>query len=422
MKKIVSVLLCIVLFTSLLFSFNGCENNVQKSGTKDLMADIEPQVYADDMPSLNRTEFENTCFNLSANLLKQNQFDKNVLLSPLSILFALAMSENGAKNSTLIEYELLLGIERWELSSFLKGYNSYRQNKTELDVYPLQLANSIWFRNSEDFTVDENFLQRNANVFNAQIYSSNFNEATVDDINKWVKENTDGMIPSIIDRLDERAVMCIINALTFEADWDEQYNEYQVREGSFYALDGTRQNAEFMYSDEYKYLCDDNSTGFIKYYEGQNYAFVALLPNENVKFTDYITSLTGKKVLDLLGNAQDTKVKTKLPKFEYSFETELSDQLKALGLKLPFDANNADFSGIGTYAGGNIYISKILHKTHISVAEKGTRAGAVTAEVLNGSAAPQKEFEVYLDKPFVYMILDCDNNIPIFMGAVTNFE
>ncbi len=422
MKKIVSVLLCIFLFTSLLFSFNGCESNVQKSGTKDLMADVEPQVYAYDMPSLNRTEFENTCFDLSVNLLKQNQFDENVLLSPLSILFALAMSENGAKNSTLIEYETLLGIENWELNYFLEGYNLYRQNKLELEDYPLQLANSIWFRNSEDFTVDENFLQRNANVFNAQIYSSNFNEATVDDINKWVKENTDGMIPSIIDRLDERAVMCIINALTFEADWDEQYNEYQVREGSFYSLGGTRQNAEFMYSDEYKYLCDDKSTGFIKYYEGQNYAFVALLPNENVKFTDYITSLTGKKVLDLLSNAQDTKVKTKLPKFEYSFETELSDQLKALGLKLPFDVDNADFSGIGTYADGNIYISKILHKTYISVAEKGTRAGAVTAEILNGSSAPQKEIEVYLDRPFVYMILDCDNNIPIFMGAVTNLE
>ena len=97
--------------------------------------------------------------------------------------------------------------------------------------------------------------------------------------------------------------------------------------------------------------------------------------------------------------------------------------LPLLGMPLAFDEDKADLSKLGHATGDRLYIGEVLHKTFISVAEKGTKAGAVTAEILCGSTAmPEKPHEVHLDHPFMYMIIDCENNVPFFIGTVTSVE
>jgi len=98
----------------------------------------------------------------------------------------------------------------------------------------------------------------------------------------------------------------------------------------------------------------------------------------------------------------------------------MAEILKGMGMTEAFDMYNADFEGLGTSTAGNIYISRVLHKTFISVGEKGTKAGAATVvEMADGAAAePQEPKEVYLDRPFVYMLIDCENNIPFFIGTM----
>ena len=93
-------------------------------------------------------------------------------------------------------------------------------------------------------------------------------------------------------------------------------------------------------------------------------------------------------------------------------------------MSLAFDEDNADFSGLGTSSAGNIYINRVIHKTFISVAEKGTKAGAVTAIEMDGKGAsdPDETKRVYLDRPFVYMLVDCENNIPFFIGTMMDIE
>ena len=42
-------------------------------------------------------------------------------------------------------------------------------------------------------------------------------------------------------------------------------------------------------------------------------------------------------------------------------------------------------------------------------------------ELSGNAAAPAEEPKrVYLDRPFVYMLIDCENNIPFFLGAMTD--
>ena len=188
--------------------------------------------------------------------------------------------------------------------------------------------------------------------------------------------------------------------------------------------DGTRQDVDMMHSEEYTYLEDDLATGFIKYYKDRKYAFVAMLPNEGVSVSQYVDSLTGEHLRELLNNPQDLTVFASIPKFETEYDIEMSEVLQEMGMTDAFDWQIADFSKLGTYNvdGMNICINRVLHKTFISVTEQGTRAGAATAvEMVAEGAAEIIEYkEVVLDRPFVYMLIDCETNLPFFIGTMMN--
>lgn len=230
------------------------------------------------------------------------------------------------------------------------------------------------------------------------------------------------MIPEILDEIPEDAVMYLINALAFEAEWNEIYNKRQISKGKFTKEDKTLQNAEFMYNEENTYIEDHKATGFIKYYKDRKYAFAAILPKEGVSVPEYIDSLDGRSLNSMLSNPQRAAVLTSIPKFESEYSIEMSEILKKMGMPRAFDRVNAELQGLGTYESSNLYINRVLHKTFISVGEKGTKAGAATVvEIDNESAMQPPDYkEVYLDRPFVYMLIDCSNNIPFFIGTMTD--
>ena len=414
MKKtrISLVIISLLLVCAMAVNLTGCTMEVQ---AKDLMEGITPNNVTDldDLSSQNAdvTDFAIRLFKAS------EESGKNTLISPLSVLCALAMTANGAEEETLQQMEEVLGMTTEDLNLYLY---SYMKNLPQGDKYKLSLANSIWFTEDERFTVNQDFLQTNADYYGADIYKAPFNEQTKKDINNWVKQNTDEMIPEILDRVPVDAIMYLVNALAFEAEWSAIYKKDQVREGVFTKEDNTKQNVDFMYGSEGTYLKDENAAGFMKYYKGGKYAFVAMLPDEGVSVSDYIASLTGESVNALLTNPQHTTVYTAIPKFETEYSVEMSEILKDMGMPKAFDPNNAEFEGLGTSSAGNIFISRVLHKTFISVGEKGTKAGAATVvEMADGAAAePQEPKEIYLNRPFVYMLIDCENNIPFFIGTM----
>jgi len=414
--RISLVIISLLLVCTMAVNLTGCTMEVQ---AKDLMEGITPNSVnaLDDLSSQNAdvTDFAIRLFKAS------NENGKNTLISPLSVLCALAMTANGAEEETLAQMEEVLGMTTEELNLYLY---SYMKNLPQGDKYKLSLANSIWFTEDERFTVNQDFLQTNADYYGADIYKAPFDKQTLKDINNWVKQNTDGMIPEILDQISPEAIMYLVNALAFEAEWSEIYEKHQVKDGEFTKEDGTKQNAKFMYGSEGTYFEDENATGFMKRYKGGKYAFVAMLPNEGVTVSEYIASLDGESLNALLANPQYATVHTSIPKFETEYSVEMSEILKNMGMTEAFDMYNADFEGLGTSTAGNIFISRVLHKTFISVGEKGTKAGAATiVEMKDGAAAePTEPKEVYLDRPFVYMLVDCENNIPFFIGTMMDIN
>lgn len=418
-KKVVLTLLSILLVCSIVLNLTGCATKVQAADLMEgVKANTVPGKAADDA-------FAQSQMRLAVDLFQSSVLeskDENVLISPLSIQLALAMTANGADGNTKAEMEALLGgeISLEDLNEYLY---SYVNNLPSAEKYKLQIANSIWFRDDEGrLQVENGFLQKNADYYGAQAYKAVFDDQTLKDINNWVKDHTDGMIDSILDQIDEDAVMYLINALVFDAEWQHVYDKSDVYKGKFTNIGGTEKQVDMMHSEETVYLQDENAIGFMKPYSGSKYNFAVLLPNEGVDIYEYIAGLTGESLMETLSTPQLGMVMATLPKFSYEYELTMNDVLKELGMPSAFSGDTADFSKMAHSSRGNIYIGDVLHKTFISVDELGTKAGAVTKVQMNDESAPMSEWVVTLNRPFVYMIIDNETNLPVFIGTVMDVQ
>lgn len=408
-KRIVAALLCIVLLGVIVVYLVRGSVKVQAT---DLMKEVSVKSISGKMSD---DAFISSSANFAVELFKKTvDDDKSSLISPLSVMLALSMTANGADAQTKEEMQTLLGgkIPLDDLNEYLY---SYVKNLPSENKYKLKIANSIWFE--KRLTVERDFLEKNADYYGAQAYQSTFDNQTAQDINNWVKDKTDGKIDKIINKIDGNTVMYLINAIAFDAEWQNVYTKNSIHTGKFTTFDGTNRDVQMMSSTESRYIDDGKVTGFIKNYKDTKYSFVALLPNKDISIGDYIASLTGESLLSTIKNSQNTSVMGELPKFSYDYSYVMNDALKKLGMKTAFDSDFADFSKICKLSNGSIYISEVLHKTYISVDELGTKAGAATKVEMKENAAPIGK-SVVLNRPFVYAIIDNSTNLPIFIGNV----
>ncbi|MBQ6677242.1 MAG: hypothetical protein IJM71_04250, partial [Clostridia bacterium] len=109
-------------------------------------------------------------------------------------------------------------------------------------------------------------------------------------------------------------------------------------------------------------------------------------------------------------------------KFSVEYGTELSDALADLGMKDAFTPGEADFSGLAE-GRGDLYLGRVVHKATITVNESGVRAAAGTAAELNKlNGSWPNPLEVRLDRPFIFLIVEKETRIPIFIGVVNSVE
>ena len=262
----------------------------------------------------------------------------------------------------------------------------------------------------------------------ASFFLAPFDSTTVTDMNNWVYNNTRNMIEKIIDALETDDKMVVINTIAFEGDWEEPFTDGQVdTKGKFTPQTGSQQTVNMlsdMLDNQLKpYIEVAGAPGFVKYYKGRNIALCAILPPQGTNIDTFIQSLSGSNFINAWKNRNDTyKVEIKIPEFKYDYGRSLAGILQSMGMQTAF-TDDADFSGIigeGSVVQG-LKLGDVLHKTHIELDRNGTKAAAVTAVVMKeGSVMPGQiqTKKIYLNRPFVYALVDCETGIPLFIGVV----
>lgn len=417
-KRVLSAVLCSAMILASVFT--GCAADVRtvkySDKTTNLMDGIIAQNPDTDIGVL--TEYEKYC-DFAVNLLRSNLKDnQNITVSPASVIFALAMTANGAGGKT--NEEMLALFNEYSNKELNFSLYQYMQSIQD-DASGVKIANSIWINEDIRFEESKEFLQTNADYYSSDIFSAPFDDSTAKDINKWVYYNTNGGIPELVKKIDSGTVMCLINTVLFDAQWLEPFDAYNSAEGEFNNANGTKAKVKMMNSEYERYISDDNTNGFIKEYSN-GYAFAALLPKEGIRMEEYLENFTAEQLRNLLSQDDDNEVAVvAIPAFKNRNELNLNKSLQAMGMKTAFDSNNADFSKMGTSHNGELYVDSVTQNTEITVDELGTKASAATkVEMKDG--AMLVENSVICDRPFVYFIVDGSTKMPLFAGTFMSAE
>lgn len=353
-----------------------------------------------------------TAADFSYNLFKNTYSDsKNALISPTSVMYALAMAANGASGNTLSQIEAAFGTDRDTVNKYLRSYRS----SLPKDDSTLSLSQSVWVNSQCD--VKNSFLKTNADYFGADIFSAPMNMSTVDEINRWVSDKTDGEIERALNRLSPNDLLVLVNATLFEGKWETEYKDTAVREGSFYNINSLKANVNYLYSTEDIYISGEGFSGFVKPYAGERFAFAALLPSEDSSLSSLVSSLSGNELGTLIENASRQEVSVAIPEFSIKCDTPLIEVLKKMGITDAF-TSEADFSDMTSE---KVFLSGAEHKASIKLNRHGTKAAATTTIVATKRAESVRK-SVTLNRPFLYVIYDAEADMPAFIGAVTNLS
>lgn len=351
----------------------------------------------------------------------------NYLISPYSIEIALAMLKEGASGTTLEEFNKVIPT---------------RDIKTLSVKDRISVANALFIKDAYKNSVKKEFSNKLATKYSSEILYDKFTTPTV--INNWANEKTKGMIKEVVKSLDPNFILGIANALAIDVDWAHQFECISTKEADF-TVDGSLKKVEMMHEtfnnyDGVKYINIGTDIGVIDVtgvvlpyasYKADgtrvqksetdttDLEFIALLPTKDVN--TYVTELTKEKLNEIVTKGLELNDKQELhlslPRFEYDYDWQsFKSSLSALGLKEAM-SSNPNYSNI---MNDKIYVGQAVHKTHISLNEKGTKAAAITFIAMYGNAIPEEKnkIELNFNKPFIYMIRDKKSGELLFFGVV----
>lgn len=353
-------------------------------------------------------------------LFRENMNETNPVLSPVSAYIALTMAGNGAEGNTRQQFYDVLSKDG-SMTILSDSMMNILPQKT--DRLTVELANSAWI--DDEFTVKDQWIGELTSLYDAQAFQTDVATTTaMNAMNEWVEENTHGLIKQMIEEPFEKETRLVLfNTLYFDGKWQNPFMMETTYEEDFHVSDTQTVQVPMMhqYDERYEFFENDYIKGIVMPYQDSNLAFVAILPQGNADIRDRLT-LTADGLSGIMEDRQYQTVHVKLPKFEVSFDKVLNGSLINMGLVDAFDGDKADFSGIGTTDSGYpIYISLVRQKAVVKVDEEGTEAAAATEVAMaEGTALLEEPIEMYFDKPFLYLIMDMETELPLFMGIMDN--
>ena len=360
--------------------------------------------------------------------------NENLVCSPLSLQYALAMTANGASGQTRQEIIDFLGYGEEDIDAL----NEY--SKTLLEQLPavdldvtLKVTDALLV--NDRFPLLPSFKETVENNYYAAVDNMDFSdpEQVAARINEWASRNTDGFIDNILSasEISEDAVAYIMNALYFKAKWaggeyDPMFESNATKPDDFHLSDGSTIKVDMMRNMRWhQYAEMDGYKVLAIPYAGYKYYMYILLPDEN-DINGLIEKLKTTSWSDILSKMKsDAEVYIRIPKFEIENKYNLNDALQALGVTRPFQSGMAEFDMMFQPKQPKYYywIEKVIQKARIKVSEKGTEAGAVTIVEMEGAAeAPgdePKKVYFYADHPFVFVIGEKTSGTILFEGVCT---
>jgi serine protease inhibitor len=411
MKKNIITTVLVLLSIPLLF--------IKCSKTPDEILPEDPVVIELTANQVAMIKSENSfAFDIFREIAENEESRKNIIISPLSISYALSMTLNGADGTTreaMLTALRMSGITPEEINT---SYKNLTEALLTVDKRVLMtIANSVW--TEDDFAVKQAFIDILTDYYDAESKEFDINDTTVpEQVNTWIEDKTNGLIKDMISELPDNTVMLLINAIYFKGKWKFRFEENETLDQPFYLPSGSSSDVPTMIQNgDFKvYDGDGFMMGEFPYGQG-NFVMDIILPDDNDGLEALLPSITDAAFTGWVNHLSEKEVDVWMPRFKYEFKTSLVDMLTDMGMGIAF-SDAADFSNISDFA--QLTITDILHQAFIETNEEGTEAAAATVVIIGITSAGPTAIEFRADHPFIYIIRETTTNSIIFMGRVAD--
>lgn len=402
-----------VLFGMLLcLPFLSCNDDVEEQSISPTMQPIELNATEKEMAA-QQGDFAST---LSLELYRKlGEKTDNWLVSPFSLQCALGMLSNGAAEETHDEILYALGLSQYsqeEVNAYFKKL--IEGLHTVNSAITVKTANSVW--GNAGVPLKEDFQKMNIENYSAMVSQLDFSDpSAVDQINAWCNQTTEGLIPSILEEVNPTATVYLLNSLYFKARWESEFAPEKTQEGDFTTSSGKVIKAHFMQTQRMAaYVENEWFTSTSLSYLNDSYVMRLILPQPKIGIDQVLQALSESDG-NLWKNVVLAEINLKMPRFTLENKMDLTPTLQALGMKKAF-SGGADFSSMSDVA---TYISLVQQATRLKVDEEGSEGAAVT--VIGGETSPgmpEEKVDFFLDRPFLFQILEPATGTVLFMGQV----
>lgn len=417
--------LAAVCLLSAMAALTGCKSSSDNQGntqymlpeTKTLTLTTEQQQMVNDNNSFSLNLFNKT--------VADEKSGKSVFMSPIGVSFMLGMIQSGANAATQQQTATAMGFKGLSSQAVNEWCHSIQTQAPTLDPNVTFLdANAIYL--NKQYDLQDTYKKDMKTYYEAGIDNLDFSSAkTAKTINNWCDKNTEGMIPSVLEKTDPSAVAYLLNAVYFEAKWTKKFDKADTKDETFTTESGEKLTLPMMHNKALvrAYDCDDYTAVWLPYGSGTAWNMIVLLPKEGKTIADVADKLKGQ-FGDLLNHGEDMELDIKIPRFSLKTRYDLTQSLPELGITNIFNTDGSGLTGICNTKDGTkeVYVSKMFQDAAIDVAEEGTKAAAVTVAEIRMTSIyrePYKSGVFHADHPFLYVITENNSNAIFFAGTYT---
>ena len=432
MKRL--VFLCAVMCT--MFVFTSCNNGEPTTPNGDDITPIEPFTVLVPQAAWPLTDTQlsqaSKMNDFAFQLLRQSQKSgESLVLSPLSVDYALAMVALGAEGVTRDAIVKALGYDAKDpqaLHNLMASLMAYLPSVDE--NVKINLANAFYLNASrKELSLNPDYkkvLQENYKAACEAVKTDT--QEGIDQINGWCSKQTDEFIPKVFDYpLSKDNVCLFINALYFKGNWFFPFNPDYTHEKNFKCENGENvmvpsmiNNTHLAYGESELFQAvrlpfgrtDERGNGIDA---PSSFGMTILLPCEGKTTADILSWLTSERFADLSKEMKTSDVVISLPRFETNVKTDLMSAFEQL--KLPFNGNDLRGMVLSNGEPRGLSVSDAFQCARIKVDEKGTEAGAVTVVDFTDGSMPINRKAFIADHPFVYLLTEEKTGTILFVGT-----
>lgn len=361
-------------------------------------------------------------FNFTSDMFKyadEKTKDENVIVSPLSASFVLAMMANGVDEDVQKEITSYLGVSDIETLNKLMLILNTELPKVDNGV-TMSLANL--FAVNSPLKLNSTYSATLENYYQSSILYEDFsknNSKTLNAINDWGKSNTKGLIPNYLNQLPADLAGIALNATYFKAFWSEgqNFDKTKTKEGVFHSVKGDKK-VEMMNGliEDCVYWENENLESISLLFGNQSFALDIILPKDGKSLNDAKSYLTLENYIDILTNSVWGDIDVTMPKFTVNSNYDLGKIYEHAGLSKLTSVHNLkmfenDFTGLIKFKQGCSF----------KVNEEGGEIAAISSAEIWDSACPtHAPSSVVIDRPFIFYVREVGTMAVLLSGRISN--